>query len=286
MKTKIIILILVIAVNFAASCKKEPKPEPPEPPAPITLINTNWKLVAFADVETGVTQEPQRFADKCYHIKFSEDTTFSGFSSNTKIGGTYIIDKENSKIKISLFFGIISSSIFEILDGKQYIEALNNVQSFSFQDEELKLYYNDNKNYLLFKSNPTYNDSDPLLNTSWRLKGYVDVATSQIELVEWTDLVPHMLNNNFDKNYMITIFVPSKIEGNSVYNWFSAKYVSDETTANMTITADGWQYDWNAEEHKNVDALNDVHKFSLEGNELKLYYNNGQNYLLYIKYEL
>jgi hypothetical protein len=45
----------------------------------------------------------------------------------------------------------LTTEVVEYFDGELFVKTLSSVQSFSIQEDELKLYYNDKKNCLLFK---------------------------------------------------------------------------------------------------------------------------------------
>ncbi|MDR0542304.1 MAG: META domain-containing protein [Dysgonamonadaceae bacterium] len=119
----------------------------------IKLQGTTWKLVGFADVETGTLRKavPEDCLP-CYTITFITDTTFTGKASSNLIHGHYKIDYEMSHMQI------ICGTMTEVVpyfDEELFVETMNLVQSFALQEDEMRLYYNDRKNYLLFKLKTT-----------------------------------------------------------------------------------------------------------------------------------
>jgi hypothetical protein len=62
--------------------------------------------------------------------------------------GEYEIDTSSRYINISIQ---ALTEAFEPSNGILFIESLNEADLFSLQEHELRLYYNDNQNYLLFK---------------------------------------------------------------------------------------------------------------------------------------
>ena len=89
--------------------------------------------------------------EKCYTLTFDTDKSFLTFSSTNELQGIYNADYTTHTIQIVDFGG---SKINEIGDGILYVNPFWEmaIQSFSLQGSELRLYYNEKKNYLLFKS--------------------------------------------------------------------------------------------------------------------------------------
>ena len=122
------------------------------------LQGTKWKLVGIVDAKTSNLKilEPREY-EKCYTLAFdnsipycNEDdiNSFSTRSSTNELGGCYVIDYEKQHIQVLSFGG---TKINEIGDGKLFCDALRTIQSFSLQKNELRMYYNNKQNYLLFK---------------------------------------------------------------------------------------------------------------------------------------
>ena len=122
------------------------------------LGGTKWKLAGIIDVETeALTVLEPKECDNCYTIIFdnavsdcNEDnlSSFSTYSSSNSLGACYEIDYEESSINIFHFGGTKRG---EIGDGNLWWYIIPIVQSFALENNQLRLYYNDNTNYLLFK---------------------------------------------------------------------------------------------------------------------------------------
>jgi len=111
-----------------------------------------------------------------------------------------------------------------------------------------------------------------LENTKWKLIGFFDTIADTIKIAEPESEMCYLLS--FDKNK--TLF------GISSTNEFQGSYKIDYSTNIINITIgqiteinelfDGKLY---------IKSLNNVEIFSLIENELRLYYNSKQNYLLF-----
>jgi len=112
------------------------------------LEDTSWKLAGVVDVETGsLTVLEPKDCRQCFTIRFGRNSTFTGHSSINDLSGTYEIDH---KKKTFHFVTIGGTRINETGDGDLFMAALWLVQSFSLQENTLRLYYSDKQNYLLF----------------------------------------------------------------------------------------------------------------------------------------
>ena len=127
----------------------------------VSLEGTQWKFEGFVDTKTNVLTEPKpkdcgiRGYDEnnniikieCYTL-FFETNTICAQTSSKSICGDYDIDFIKHRIHIYNLFGQENG---EKGNGGLYYEAILSVKSFSYKENELKLYYNDGKNYLIFK---------------------------------------------------------------------------------------------------------------------------------------
>jgi len=131
-------------MGFSA-CNKEEKD---------LLINTKWKLVGFVDVEIGEIKEAEPTSvecENCYTLTFKKYQKWEGRSSSNSMEGKYKINY--NKHNICLFNGKgFMTEVGEFSDGNLYVKSLRQVDFFSIQENELKLYYNNKQNYLLYKS--------------------------------------------------------------------------------------------------------------------------------------
>ena len=151
-------VILTLCTLFCWSCQNETEQI-------TSLKGTKWKLEGIVDAETNELRElepkgciipnklyslPFEFKDfPCYSIFFMEDNTFVTYTSVNEFIGFYGVNKETQKFIIHIMGGTKVGELIE--DGNLYISALKDMhQSFSLKENELRVYYNDNKNYLLF----------------------------------------------------------------------------------------------------------------------------------------
>ncbi len=136
---KIFLILPICFLFFANGCKDDENENP--------LIGNKWKLVGFVDDQTGIIREPQpNNCKECYLLFFNTNDAFSGHSSTNTLYGTYSANSSSHTIQ---FTEIGGTKINELYDGREFVNSLSNVVSFTLSIEELKLFYNDNL-YLLF----------------------------------------------------------------------------------------------------------------------------------------
>jgi len=116
------------------------------------LVGTKWKLVGIVDDETNSLKvlEPKD-CDNCYTITFNSvysDCNIMFYSSINELTGSYIINDGTQEINILIKGGTKAG---EIGDGDLWRNIFPNVKSFFYKENELRLYYNDQKNHLFFK---------------------------------------------------------------------------------------------------------------------------------------
>ena len=105
-------------------------------------------MVNFVDVANNAKKTPEPNSEMCYILKFLETgDSLTAVSSTNNFIGTYTIDIKTSSISIAMG----GTKINEIGDGISYVKSLNTVEKYMIDNNILKLYYNDNKNYLEFK---------------------------------------------------------------------------------------------------------------------------------------
>ena len=110
------------------------------------LDETKWQFVGIVDTKTGDMIELIRQDDSNYCLSFDEFNQIRGFSTTNEFTGYYHINYEDN----SIFINCNGLSEAEMTDGDLYLNALNKVQFFCLHENELRLFFNDNKNYLLF----------------------------------------------------------------------------------------------------------------------------------------
>ena len=117
--------------------------------ADLTLEGTKWKLAGIVDKKTDYLKvlEPKD-CEECYTLAFDTDSAFSSFSASNELTGDYKVDYETNRIQITNFGG---TKMGEIGDGNLWWNIIPSVESFSLKKDELKLYYDNENYYLLFK---------------------------------------------------------------------------------------------------------------------------------------
>lgn len=117
----------------------------------INLQGTKWKLIGIVETEILIELEPKDCAE-CYTLTFDTNDTFEGRTTSNIIMGNYEIDYNTQTLR---FTNIGGTEVGEVGDGYKYAEILWKIQSFILKKDVhpsmLYLYYNENRNYLLFK---------------------------------------------------------------------------------------------------------------------------------------
>ena len=144
------VILFVAAVVVLGGCeKKNENNNENEKENKNPLKNTEWKLINFVDVANNTKKTPEPDSEKCYILKFLEKgDSLTAVSSTNNFIGTYTIDNQTHYILITNFCG---TKIKELYDGILYVKSLITVNKYTIDKDILKLYYNDNKNYLEFK---------------------------------------------------------------------------------------------------------------------------------------
>ena len=115
------------------------------------LLGTMRKLAGIVESKTGLLKvlEPINCL-KCYTLSFdSRKNKFATFSSSNELVGCYSISDTMFSFEVTLFGG---TKVAEIEDGSFYVAPFwkKTIQSFSLNENELRLYYDNRNYYLLF----------------------------------------------------------------------------------------------------------------------------------------
>lgn len=145
MKHKILNLALMVLlpVLLGAGCEKEEKTSK-------SLIGS-WKCLGFVNSPAGIYKEIEpKDCEKCYTLNLKHDGTVTGHTSTNEVMGVYEMNISLKQVSFNSFGG---TEINELYDGRQYVEAILKVHSYEINGQgNLLLYYEDENNYLLFKS--------------------------------------------------------------------------------------------------------------------------------------
>lgn len=151
MKQKLLIfnfLSLMLAISIMG-CNKYNEIDLKGDVSMLTAIG-KLKLTGIIDVKTNKSKvlEPNDYVE-CYTLAFNMDGTYWARSSTNDLGGTYEANSVTNSIRI---IGLGGTKVGEVDDGTLWRNVFPTIKYFSLQDNELRLYYNNNKNYLLYKS--------------------------------------------------------------------------------------------------------------------------------------
>jgi len=135
---------------------------------PKSLAGTSWKLTGVLDVATGSVTPPPAVREpneKYYTLEFKEDGTFYTISSINSFHGAYVEEfRENEdvhKIQITDFHGTkMYGNELNLVGDELWWTSFRTINSFTLLGKELKLFYNDGKNALVFKSIPIDKESN------------------------------------------------------------------------------------------------------------------------------
>jgi len=111
------------------------------------LVETSWKLLGFFDVEKNELTEVGPNID-AYTLIFASEIQLHGRGLPNLLAGFYKCNYSLSSFDTIDFRSMTSAMPSE--DEILYVEAMNKIKLFLFTEDELKLFYNDKKNYLLF----------------------------------------------------------------------------------------------------------------------------------------
>jgi hypothetical protein len=158
--------ILLILTGSLVSCGKEKDDN-----NTLTIVaGTKWKVSGIVDVQTGILTEiiPRESffddehrvvegdtidCDICYTLVFDTDKDARGRSMYNLLSMKFPDPIQISSTNIPFSERPLAgrTKIGEPPTPTLYVEALANLTSYTYYNDELKLFYNENKNYLLFK---------------------------------------------------------------------------------------------------------------------------------------
>ena len=106
-----------------------------------------WKLYGYGDVSTGIVKKSESLKNEWMSvIKFQGNGIMIGQSASNDICGKYAISGSNIE-----FLSFDKNGEVEGYDGKDFCEALQKCTMFKLKNNWLQLFYNDGKNFLVFK---------------------------------------------------------------------------------------------------------------------------------------
>jgi hypothetical protein len=282
MKTNFFVFLVSTLVLLCTGCAndggnylEEKKSEPilqseDEPDTNINVQGTNWKLAGIVDSETNILEELKpKDCDRCYTLNFDTDSTGFGWSTTNQIS----INLQGARL-----LGIMTA-VGERGDGYLFGDILYFVDSYKLENNELKFFYNDCKNYLLYKkihkmisltdidSNENYRQI-ALTDTTWQFTGFVDTNSQTVELA-----VPYY-------NFYIKFNTDKSLFGRSGNILLGSYDVNLESSTVKIIVEAVSEVIEPLTGELYIERLNNVTYFSLTEKGLMLQYNS-QNYLLF-----
>jgi hypothetical protein len=285
MKTKTVLFLLPVIICCLAGCAEpatvekpvtEPEEIPEDKPDTIAVLNgTAWKFTGYMDVETGeLTEVDTMNCEKCYKIAFVTNTTAWGWSVLNSLYVTFpdTMHIHSRNIPFSDRVRVFKTNMGEGKEPSLYMNTLWDVTSYICDDREMKLFYNNQKNYMLFRLVETYEEKQQQLEEAalkgsrWKLAGFGTALSGSLENPKPEDC-EECYTLTFDTNHTA-----------------SGRSVTAETAIDLL---DLRKYPYmNLEEPGNGDLFrwaitSSVVSFSIAPDELKLFYNYSDQYLLF-----
>ena len=119
-----------------------------------------WKLVGFGHTAGGslhIPEEGYNLRDRSFMLEFRAGGSLYTHSSTNYFYGEYSVDGQSLRMAVGG-----GTKVNETQEGKAYIEALHTVERFELQkDGQLKLFYNQGRDYLLFRDGLSLVSSPP-----------------------------------------------------------------------------------------------------------------------------
>jgi hypothetical protein len=109
------------------------------------LEGTKWKLAGIVDVKTGILTELEpKNCERCYTLVFESDSIAWGYS---------VLNRMQLCLSPKLIIGIVTY-IYDNMNGDVQLlyDAMETMGSYAIKNNEMKLFYNNKRNYLLYKS--------------------------------------------------------------------------------------------------------------------------------------
>jgi hypothetical protein len=255
------ILFCMLFATF--SCRENNPP----PDIPVALNGTKWKLAGSVNVKTGILKgfEPKACTE-CFTLMFNSNHEASGRS----VSSTIAIDL----LDLRKYMNTDESETWVKypslpIDGDRFRSIMISIESFTVTSEELKLYFNNKTEYLLFKRDNSPSDTLVSLNgTKWKLAGSVDAETGKLKEFE---------PKACDECFTLAFDTDSTAGGVSVINDLRICLLPKPAIILMTEVDDSDIGDTQSY----YDAWRAMTSYKIENNDLWLLFNNNTEYLLF-----
>jgi lipoprotein len=119
-----------------------------------------WKLVGFGHTAGSSLQEltgADRLSNKAFLVEFRDNGMLYALSSTNEFDGEYSVDGQSLRMNVGG-----GTMVNETKEGHAYVQALHAAERFELQkDGQLKLFYNQGRDYLLFRDGLSLVSSTP-----------------------------------------------------------------------------------------------------------------------------
>ena len=119
-----------------------------------------WKLVGFGHTAGGSVQEltgADRLSNKAFLVEFRDNGMLYALSSTNEFDGEYSVDGQSLRMNVGG-----GTMVNETKEGHAYVQALHAAERFELQkDGQLNLFYNQGRDYLLFRDGLSLVSSTP-----------------------------------------------------------------------------------------------------------------------------
>ena len=164
----------------------------------IDLTDTKWELNGIVDAQGRLTELEPKSCKECYSLAFDADgTTVRSFTSMGALKKDYEVNYITGVISISENKGSLLDESHA--DGSLFWSILPTVQLFSYENGELRLYYNGKKEYLSYRSYDAVKPISPTQIAKGSLHGTGNVQKQNTVIttaLEWEALLAKMSTPN------------------------------------------------------------------------------------------
>lgn len=219
--------------------------------APPQLTGSRWIPVGIVNSATGAVRSLA--PEGGYWIRFTSPTEGNGHSVFNRTH----IDLEHPPF-ISRMTEVGDSHNG---DAALFYSTIRRLESYAWEGEALKFFFDNNRQYLLYKRSVP----DQLTGSRWWLAGTINVKTGVLRPIAPAD------------GYQLNFTSETDARGRAVENALSVDlivppYFHVKTKANSEKIGDAAMF---------YSIIRSIEYYNWVGGELKFYYNNSRDYLLY-----
>ena len=203
-------------------------------------------------------------------LRFNADTTWVIQLSSGQLTGSFLTDGQSMRLSIT------PPSLRNDPNEAYYLrQELERVTSYKIYDNELRLYEGGEETYLTFqKAEIETGRINVHLCQPWKLVGFGHTAGGSLH-------IPEEGYNLGPRSFMLEFRDNGSLYTHSSTNMFNGDYSVDGQSLRMDVGG-GTKVNETKEGHAYVQALHAAERFELqEDGLLKLFYNQGRDYLLF-----